>query len=277
MTTSDLSSGSNVADPCVAVIGVGRSGTSATVGLLVKLGLSGPRGDDLLPATSFNQSGHWESRSVIRCNVKLLRSVGASGHGPPPTTLNWDGVRDYTNRTAEAQRWYKNARSGGPVMVKDPRMCHTLSFWREALPAPMAAVFVLRDPLQVARSLKTRDGLPISLGLSLWDRADAVSRSQFGGSADTRTAVRPDAFGAARRNDENRRIPGPARSPGLPGRGRASGYLVRSGPTTSAVRTRRVHRDGERSASDLLAALLVRGHPSVVGASGVLPRAASLG
>ena len=50
-------------------------------------------------------------------------------------------------------------------------MCHTLSFWREALPAPMAAVFVLRDPLQVARSLKTRDGLPISLGLSLWDRA----------------------------------------------------------------------------------------------------------
>ena len=56
-------------------------------------------------------------------------------------------------------------------MVKDPRMCHTLSFWREALPAPMAAVFVLRDPLQVARSLKTRDGLPISLGLSLWDHA----------------------------------------------------------------------------------------------------------
>ena len=94
MTTSDLSSGSSVADPCVAVIGVGRSGTSATAGLLVNLGLSGPRGDDLLPATSFNQSGHWESRSVIRCNVKLLRSVGASGHGPPPTTLNWDGVRD---------------------------------------------------------------------------------------------------------------------------------------------------------------------------------------
>jgi hypothetical protein len=50
-------------------------------------------------------------------------------------------------------------------------MCHTLGFWRAALPAPMAAVFVLRHPVEVARSLKTRDGLPMSLGLSLWDRS----------------------------------------------------------------------------------------------------------
>ncbi len=158
-------------DPCVAVIGMGRSGTSATAGLLVNLGLSGPRGEDLLPATSFNQSGHGESRSVIRCNVQLLRSVGASLYAPPPVGTDWDQIPDYAIRTAEAQRWYKNGHSGIPVMVKDPRMSLTLGFWRKALPVPMAAVFVLRDPLHVARSLKTRDGLAISLGLSLWDRS----------------------------------------------------------------------------------------------------------
>jgi hypothetical protein len=54
--------------------------------------------------------------------------------------------------------------------VKDPRMCLTLTFWRDALSVPLAAVFVLRDPLKVARSLEARDNLPMSLGLALWDR-----------------------------------------------------------------------------------------------------------
>jgi hypothetical protein len=102
--------------------------------------------------------------------VHLLRSIDASGHLPPPITLDWDGVKDHAVRTAEAQRWYENAHSDGPVMVKDPRMCLTLGFWRKALPAPMAAVFVVRDPVEVARSLKTRTNQPMSLGLSLWDR-----------------------------------------------------------------------------------------------------------
>jgi hypothetical protein len=167
MTTED----SNSDDPCVAVIGMGRSGTSATAGLLVNLGLSGPRGDDLLPAMKSNESGHWESRSVIRCNGRLLRSVGADDHAPPPITLNWDQSPEYASTAAAAQRWYEDAHGGGPVMVKDPRMCYTVGFWRKALPAPMAALFVLRNPIEVARSVKTRDGLPMSLGLSVWDRS----------------------------------------------------------------------------------------------------------
>jgi hypothetical protein len=172
MTVASVGSNSKSDDPCVAVIGTGRSGTSATAGLLIKLGLSGPDGDDLLGATESNQSGHWESRAVIRCNLRLLRSVGAAGQAPPPTTLDWSGVKDHAKRTAEARQWYQSAHTAGPVMVKDPRMAHTLGFWRTALPAPMAAVFVLRHPVEMARSLNTRDGVPMSLGLSLWDRSN---------------------------------------------------------------------------------------------------------
>ena len=156
--------------PCVAVIGMGRSGTSATAGLLVGLGLTGPSGDDLLPATSSNERGHWESIAVIACNGRLLRAVGATPTGPPPVTLEWDGVPDHAERLAEAEEWYRDTYTGAPIVVKDPRMCLTLSFWRKALPQPLAALFVLRDPLSVARSLQARDGLPMSLGLALWDR-----------------------------------------------------------------------------------------------------------
>jgi hypothetical protein len=156
------------AHPCVAVIGMHRGGTSATAGLLVRLGFSGPPPGDLVPAADSNERGHWESRTVIRCNARLLRTLDSRGFEPPPITLDWE---DESHRIgAQIERWYKKSYSGSPVVVKDPRMCLTLSFWRKALPVPLAAVFVLRDPLRVARSLNARDGLAMSLGLALWDR-----------------------------------------------------------------------------------------------------------
>ncbi len=54
--------------------------------------------------------------------------------------------------------------------MKDPRICLTLPFWRSALPSTLGAVFVLRDPMDVARSLEARDGIPVILGLAMWDR-----------------------------------------------------------------------------------------------------------
>ena len=84
-------------------------------------------------------------------------------------------------------------------------MCHTLSFWREALPAPMAAVFVLRDPLQVPRCPEdSRRPAHIPGLVALGWHGTAVGRSEFGGSADTRSAVRPDAVRTARGNVDDR-------------------------------------------------------------------------
>lgn len=156
--------------PCVAVVGVGRSGTSATAGLLLNLGLTGPRPDDLLPASSSNESGHWESRTMISCDVQLLHAVGANHYAPPPVGTRFDGVRNYAEVRDKALRWFADAYEGRPMMVKDPRLCATLPFWRDVLPVPMAAVLVLRDPLEVSRSRQARDDVPVTLGLAIWDR-----------------------------------------------------------------------------------------------------------
>jgi hypothetical protein len=157
-------------DRCVAVVGMGRSGTSATAGLLVKLGLSGPRPDDLIPASSANESGHWESRGMHRYNARLLAAVGATGYGPPQVMARWDGVRNYNEIHDAASSWFATTYVGKPMMVKDPRLCVTLPFWRDVLPKSMAAVFVLRDPVRVARSLEARDDIPMTLALAVWDR-----------------------------------------------------------------------------------------------------------
>ena len=57
----------------------------------------------------------------------------------------------------------------GPVVWKDPRACLLLPYWRSVLPGPLTAVLVWREPLAVARSLQTRDGIPLADGLALWE------------------------------------------------------------------------------------------------------------
>ena len=172
--------------PSVAVIGVGRSGTSATAGLLVQLGLTPPRPDDLIEAGSSNERGHWESKHVHLCNVRLLRALGCTTYGPPPVTASWNDLPNYPAVKASAREWFEATSGGGSVVVKDPRMCLTLPFWRDAIPAPMAAIFILRDPVKVARSYVARDGIPMSLGLALWDR---YTRSALVGLAGMPTLV----------------------------------------------------------------------------------------
>ena len=147
-----------------------RSGTSATAGLLVNLGLTGPRPDDIFPASSSNERGYWESVSLLRCNERLLKAVGYGRYSPPPVTLRWDDVAGYEDIRRAALRWFATNYAGRPMVAKDPRFCLTLPFWRDVLPAPMAAIFVLRHPLSVARSMQARDNFPITKCLAIWDR-----------------------------------------------------------------------------------------------------------
>jgi hypothetical protein len=155
---------------CVAVVGMHRSGTSATTGLLATLGLTGPRPDDVFPTDQTNERGHWESVSVYECNERLLRATGSSRYVPPPITLQWDDVAGYDEIRRAALDWFATNYVGRPMVVKDPRFCLTLPFWREVLPAPMAAVFVLRNPLSVVRSMQARDDFPVTFSLAIWDR-----------------------------------------------------------------------------------------------------------
>jgi hypothetical protein len=155
---------------CVAVVGMHRSGTSATAGLLVGLGLAGPRADDLVPASDSNERGHWESESVHMCNVRVLAARGADTYAPPPPASGWEHDRKFDSLRTEAAQWFASTSDGRPLVLKDPRLCVTLPFWKTALPGTLPTVFVLRDPLEVARSLQARDELPIVLGLALWDR-----------------------------------------------------------------------------------------------------------
>ena len=156
--------------PCVAVVGMHRSGTSATAGLLVGMGLAGPKPEDLVPADESNAHGHWESEAVHMCDVRVLAALGGDTYAPPPPASGWEGDHRFDALRAEAARWVASTSEGTTLVLKDPRLCITLPLWRSALPGALPSIFVLRDPLEVARSLQARDELPLVLGLALWDR-----------------------------------------------------------------------------------------------------------
>lgn len=154
----------------VAVVGMHRSGTSATAGLLVGMGLAGPRPDDLVAPDPSNARGHFESRSAHLLNVQIVAALGGTTFSPPPPRAGWQEPPGLGQPRLLASDWAARNAGARALVLKDPRLCLTLPLWREVLPGPCAAVLVLRDPLEVAGSLRARDGLPVTLGLALWDR-----------------------------------------------------------------------------------------------------------
>jgi hypothetical protein len=159
--------------PCsVAVVGMHRSGTSAMAGMLVGLGLAGPSGADAVAATESNERGHWESETVHMCNVRILAALESDTYAPPPARApGWEAEARFDVVRSEARQYLTaGAAEARPTVLKDPRLCITYPLWKSALGTPLPAIFVIRDPLEVALSLQARDDLPIVLGLALWDR-----------------------------------------------------------------------------------------------------------
>jgi len=154
--------------PWVLVIGCHRSGTSAVTGALVALGLQGVDPADRMEYLASNPE-HWESLGAAMYDEALLTRVDAAWDAPPPRAaeplvVDDDGLADPAAVMAAA---YPGT---GPLVWKDPRACLLLPHWRRLLPGPLTVVFVWREPLGVARSLHTRDGMPLVDGLALWER-----------------------------------------------------------------------------------------------------------
>jgi glycosyltransferase involved in cell wall biosynthesis len=146
----------------ILVLGMHRSGTSALTGMLGALGATLP--GDPMPATADNPTGYWESRGLARLNNRLLESAGTRWNDDAAIPAEWfsDPARDRDRD--EARRLLDEAFAGAALFaLKDPRLCRLLPFWRGVLSAAgisHSAVLVLRDPLEVARSLAARKDVP---------------------------------------------------------------------------------------------------------------------
>ncbi|MBU3693453.1 MAG: glycosyltransferase [Rhodocyclaceae bacterium] len=175
----------------ILILGMHRSGTSALARVVGHLGASLPLAP--MPETADNPSGYWESRPIARFNTRLLESAGTRWNDDGPVTDAW--FADAARRTDVYEAVELLAAEFGEVpllVLKDPRICRLLPFWREVLARAgidACAVLSLRDPWEVARSLQARLAdtafRPAAIaaperGLLLWLRhvLDAEARSR---------------------------------------------------------------------------------------------------
>jgi len=154
----------------ILVLGPHRSGTSAFTGVLHRLGVD--LGDDLLPANFDNRTGYWEHRGVLDLHERILAEAGVGWHEYRPMPTGWQTLEGVVEARAELLALLR-AEFGSSKLwgVKDPRMCRLLPLWREVLAELGAAprfVLVVRNPLEVARSLERRNGFSFTKGLLLY-------------------------------------------------------------------------------------------------------------
>lgn len=159
----------NAAPEGVVVLGMHRSGTSTVTRLVSLLGLAVCRPDDLLAGFPGNPRGHWESKSLIAFNNRLLRDMGGSWFCPPaPGSEDVPGLLERYG--ARGLAVLRSAYPQQPFVWKDPRTCLLLPFWSRVLGGRVAFVIVARHPGEVSDSLERRNGFTATYGLALWER-----------------------------------------------------------------------------------------------------------
>ncbi|HXH88702.1 MAG TPA: sulfotransferase [Gaiellaceae bacterium] len=156
----------------VLVAGMHRSGTSAITRVLNLLGLDLP--DDLYAARADNPLGYWEPRSVVEAHDQFLADVHSSFDDPfrlPEGALEGQPANALRERVVEVVTTeFAESRA---FVVKDPRLCRLLPVWLDALATvgvDAAVVLPVRNPLEVAASLKIRNEFGATKSFLLWLR-----------------------------------------------------------------------------------------------------------
>lgn len=136
-------------------------------GLLHACGLFlGPE-NKLLPPHETNQMGFFENEEFLSINERILAYFGGSWHTPPPLEGRWDTDPGLAPLADEARALIASFPRG-LWGFKDPRTTILLPFWRRLVPG-LRFVVCMRNPLEVARSLLHRDGIPVQRGAWLWE------------------------------------------------------------------------------------------------------------
>ena len=150
------------------ITGAHRSGTSMVARLLHACGLDlGPRIGSHAPPAPDNPGGFWENLTFIAMNDELLNELGAAWDLPPKASENFKHVRLDPLRM-KARLLVEGFDSSDVWGWKDPRNSLTLPFWQDLLPG-LKTLIMVRNPLEVAHSMKERNRTSYSFGLRLWE------------------------------------------------------------------------------------------------------------
>ena len=154
----------------ILILGMHRSGTSATAGALPILGV--PLGERMVPAAADNPLGYWEHAQIVTVHERLLAGLRRTWEDVRPLPENWLDCEPAKRAETELAELIDHEFSGLPLWgAKDPRMIRFLPLWcrlLDRLGVRAKFLFVVRDPEEVAASLAVRDGIAAGHARLLW-------------------------------------------------------------------------------------------------------------
>ncbi len=156
------------------ILGMHRSGTSVLARLLNMMGAYfGPEGIST-GANKENPKGFWERKDVRQLNDYVLHSVGCDWDKIASFNINElpQNVKDEFRE--KASQILLDMDTHRPWLLKEPRLCLLFDLWRELLEVPVC-IHIYRNPVEVAHSLYTRNGIAINTGIALWEQYNLLA------------------------------------------------------------------------------------------------------
>ena len=154
--------------PALFVLGMHRSGTSAITGALRHCDVWVGEEKELTEANAENPQGFWERRDMRDLCDQMLHSAGADWW----RVANFDPKAIPRAALTEQRRKFEKIVSEldnyQAWVIKEPRLCLLMPVLRHYVKNPVC-IHIHRNPLEVARSLQTRNGFSIAAGLALWE------------------------------------------------------------------------------------------------------------
>jgi hypothetical protein len=155
----------------IIVLGMHRSGTSATTGMLRCLGVT--LGNKLYAGhAGINAKGYFEHSNITNINEEALLAINSVWDDILPKPDYWwkcNELEKYANKIkGNLQKDFSQALIWA---IKDPRVCRLIPWWLDILAEEgidAKYLIVVRPPHDVYLSLNRRDGFSLEKSYLLW-------------------------------------------------------------------------------------------------------------
>ena len=156
----------------LCILGMYESGTSPIARCLNMLGAYLGDEADFLPASPDNPDGYCERKDILDLHNRILARFNKTWDILTPLPGQWNLSPMVHSFKEDLIGLITKAFSKHRLWAwKDPKTCLLLPLWKDALRqlnTDLLCVFVFRNPLDVAKSLKKRIGFPYEKSFGLW-------------------------------------------------------------------------------------------------------------
>ena len=157
----------------ICILGMHRSGTSLISRSINILGAYIGEAVDLMAPSPDNPTAYWEHNDIVNLHDRMLDKLKQPWHTGAPLPEGWhltDEIQPLRNELIEL---IKKKFSDRQLWAwKDPRTSILIPIWKDILKEmsiKLLTIFVIRNPLDVAKSLKKRDGFSFDKSFGVWN------------------------------------------------------------------------------------------------------------